>query len=63
MATDMKYRISVPLVPNFISCNGHALPITDFDESAIREIGARMTENMVKKALKRRSKMVKVFTL
>lgn len=47
--------VSVPMTPNFISVNGVMLPISDFTEKELREIGLVWTEELIKKAKMRKT--------
>lgn len=42
--------IDIPMVPNFITVRGVKLPVSDFEEETLREVGKEWTENLIKRA-------------
>lgn len=57
MIKQIKVIIEVPDTPNFLRYGDRkVLPISDFTEAELREIGKQWTENLVKKAKKRKQK-------
>jgi len=48
----MKHKIKVPLTPNFIVYDGHALPIKDFDDDTLKLICKVWTRQLIRKARK-----------
>lgn len=57
MIKQIKVIIEVPDTPNFLRYGDRkVLSISDFTEAELREIGKQWTENLVKKAKKRKQK-------
>lgn len=53
----LEVNIEIPMTPNFIRYGERKnLPIADFTEKELREIGKQWTENLVKAAKKKREK-------
>jgi len=49
-------EIKIPSVPNFILCDGIPVPIAEFSNKELMEIGKLWTKELVKKAEIRRGK-------
>lgn len=57
MIKQIQITIEVPDTPNFLRYGDRkVLPISDFTEAELREIGKQWTESLVKKAKKRKQK-------
>lgn len=56
----IKKKINIPLTPNFIKVGNDTendmLPIADFTDRELAEIGRRWTNELIEKANKRRKK-------
>ncbi len=46
-------EVKIPLTPNFIRCGNDSIPIEDFTEEELTELGRRWTENLIEKAKKK----------
>lgn len=54
MIKQIQVTVEVPDTPNYLRYGDRkVLPISDFTEAELREIGKQWTENLVKKAKKR----------
>lgn len=49
-----KFKVQTPLTPNFITVGTEKLPIADFNESELRQIGTEWTKALIKSAREKR---------
>src|SRR5690242_18880919 len=60
VAINAVIQIVVPLVPNFLNTTNHGqAEVGDFNDEALKEIGARWTENLLTRAQEQRRAKVK----